>query len=486
MNYVGLRIYGNDTDVTKRWKRKAVTDLLRLRAALRAPNETADISRAPGIDERRLRIATWNIREFDTPNYAHRLDEAYYYLAEVISAFDLVALQEVKGDLAPFDRLLRILGRDWAYVMTDADESSAAHNERMVFVYDTRRVQFRGTAGEINLSGGDRLQLSDSYDLRLDRGVEIELPPGSELRHPEKVNSEKVSDGDYRITPATVVDLPEGTRINVPEGSQLAFKGRPDEFSFDIENGRIANKRLDLKEGDTRSFSEEVRVRFPAQQMELGSQQFARTPFIAYFQSEWMKLALCTVHIYYGSNSDGSPQMARRRAEIEALTEVLAKKASEKTDSDANSYFIALGDFNIKGHDHQTMAALRSNDFEIPEQIQAIPAGTNVKRDMYYDQIAFWQGTNDHGRGPKDYTEIKIVDAGIFDVFKHVYRHGEDDSNGEDEEHFRARMEDVGRTYTDYSAWRTHQISDHLPMWVEIETDFADAYLASLLERGEA
>ena len=32
----------------------------------------------------------------------------------------------------------------------------------------------------------------------------------------------------------------------------------------------------------------------------------------------------------------------------------------------------------------------------------------------------------------------------------------------------------------EYRDWRTHQISDHLPMWVEIETDFADAYLASL------
>ena len=31
--------------------------------------------------------------------------------------------------------------------------------------------------------------------------------------------------------------------------------------------------------------------------------------------------------------------------------------------------------------------------------------------------------------------------------------------------------------YSSYSAWRTHQMSDHLPMWVELHIDFADDYL---------
>lgn len=481
MYYAGLRIYQDDDEVTKRWKRKAIEDLLRLRAAMRAENSSVDISRAPGIDQNRLRIATWNVRDFDTPRYAYRLDEAFYYIAEIISAFDLVALQEVRGDLDPFDRVMAILGRDWQYVMTDADESTAAGNERMVFVFNTNRVRFQGTAGEINLSGNDRLLLPDSFDLNFAGGMQIELPEGAELEHPEHVPSEKVKDGDYRVNPAALVSLPTGTSVTLPEGTQLAFKGRPDEFSFEVVEGRIANKRLDLKRGDERAFSEDIRLRWPVGQMELGSQQFARTPFIAYFQSEWMKLALCTVHIYYGSNADNSPEMAKRKAEIAALTRALARKAEEKTDSDANSYFIALGDFNIKGHDHETMAALHTNDFEIPEEIREIPAGTNVKRDKYYDQIAFWNGENPHDRGPRNYTRISVVDAGVFDFFKHVYREGEDDPNAGDETYFRQRMKDVKKEYANYRDWRTHQLSDHLPMWVEIETDFADDYLKSLI-----
>jgi hypothetical protein len=31
-----------------------------------------------------------------------------------------------------------------------------------------------------------------------------------------------------------------------------------------------------------------------------------------------------------------------------------------------------------------------------------------------------------------------------------------------------------------FSKWRTWQISDHMPMWIELRTDFSDAYLKSL------
>lgn len=90
-------------------------------------------------------------------------------------------------------------------------------------------------------------------------------------------------------------------------------------------------------------------------------------------------------------------------------------------------------------------------------------------------------GDDDMSDHDRRYTRIQISDAGIFDVFKHVFREGDDDPNEEDETYFRHRMKEAGKTYKDYKQWRTHQISDHLPMWVEIETDFADAYLKSLV-----
>ena len=34
-----------------------------------------------------------------------------------------------------------------------------------------------------------------------------------------------------------------------------------------------------------------------------------------------------------------------------------------------------------------------------------------------------------------------------------------------------------------YRKWRTWQMSDHSPLWVEIRTDFSDAYLRPIAER---
>ncbi len=107
-------------------------------------------------------IATWNIRDFDSNKYGHgpRLKESFYYLAETISAYDLVALQEVNDNLYGFKKLMYILGPDWDYIMTDVSGNS----ERMVFVYDTKRVDFKKLAGEIVLGNknlvNDNLQFA--------------------------------------------------------------------------------------------------------------------------------------------------------------------------------------------------------------------------------------------------------------------------------------------------------------------------------------
>lgn len=96
-----------------------------------------------------LLLASWNIRDFDSNKFKHgkRLPESYYYIAEIISAFDIVALQEINDDLTSFYKLLRHLGPSWDFIATDV----AGNNERMVFVYDRNKVWFRNIAGEIVL-----------------------------------------------------------------------------------------------------------------------------------------------------------------------------------------------------------------------------------------------------------------------------------------------------------------------------------------------
>lgn len=105
-----------------------------------------------------LLVATWNVKDFgsltekwtssgrDSPKRDWR---ALWAIAEVISRFDIVALQEVTGDLRALRTLMKTLGPRWGFLMTDVTRGSAGGGERMAFVYDGARVAPSGLAGEL-------------------------------------------------------------------------------------------------------------------------------------------------------------------------------------------------------------------------------------------------------------------------------------------------------------------------------------------------
>ena len=97
-----------------------------------------------------LVIGSWNIRAFDEG--APRRDESYHYIAEIIDHFDICAVQEVKQDIEPLKRLVRHLGPNWSYFVTDVTEGRLGNKERQAFIFNTDRVQFRNVVGEITLS----------------------------------------------------------------------------------------------------------------------------------------------------------------------------------------------------------------------------------------------------------------------------------------------------------------------------------------------
>jgi hypothetical protein len=105
--YAGLKQIA-DTTV----RRRTVHGLRRLRASLAE-------SIPPKHQTDTLLLATWNIREFDSGRHGYRTDEPYYYIAEILSPFDLIAIQEVRDGLYPLQRLQRLLGSWWDFIVTD-------------------------------------------------------------------------------------------------------------------------------------------------------------------------------------------------------------------------------------------------------------------------------------------------------------------------------------------------------------------------------
>lgn len=125
-------------------------ELARLRADLttRLPAKSAD----------NLLIGTWNIRGFGglTDKWTATGDDSpkrdlrgLLAITEIISRFDVVAVQEVKGDLRALRHMLKKLGSNWSFVMTDITRGDAGHGERLAFVFDRTRVQLSGLAAEI-------------------------------------------------------------------------------------------------------------------------------------------------------------------------------------------------------------------------------------------------------------------------------------------------------------------------------------------------
>lgn len=99
--------------------------------------------------DRNLILSSWNLKEFG--HLKKRLPESYFYIAEIISNFDLVAIQEIKSGLKDLEILMKLLGKDWQYLINDVTEGKDGNSERFAYLYDTRRVNFTGLAGEILL-----------------------------------------------------------------------------------------------------------------------------------------------------------------------------------------------------------------------------------------------------------------------------------------------------------------------------------------------
>lgn len=88
----------------------------------------------------------WSSAEDDSPK---RDLHALRCITEIVSRFDVVAVQEVQGAIKALRHMLKLLGDDWAFVLTDVTRGARGGGERMAFLYDTRRVKPSGLACEL-------------------------------------------------------------------------------------------------------------------------------------------------------------------------------------------------------------------------------------------------------------------------------------------------------------------------------------------------
>jgi len=117
-----------------------------------------DAELPPKLLDRNLLVATWNVRAFgdmadswergakDSPK--RNLSDALA-IAEILSRFDVIAVQEARANLRALRHVLKALGPEWGLILTDVNPPPAGNGERLAFVFDTRRVRPSGLAAEL-------------------------------------------------------------------------------------------------------------------------------------------------------------------------------------------------------------------------------------------------------------------------------------------------------------------------------------------------
>jgi len=150
--YNDLRFFDDDAErqhygltfplMKKNEKIRCIEKLLTLRKGL-------DDKIPQKVRDRNLILGSWNIKEFG--HTTQRLPESYFYITEVINRFDLIAIQEIKSSLVDLNIIMRLLGKDWGYMVNDITEGSSGNKERSAYIYNKKTVDLAGVAGEITL-----------------------------------------------------------------------------------------------------------------------------------------------------------------------------------------------------------------------------------------------------------------------------------------------------------------------------------------------
>ncbi len=170
-----------------------------------------------------------------------------------------------------------------------------------------------------------------------------------------------------------------------------------------------------------------------------------RPPFITSFRAGNFDFVIIAAHIRWGKGK------AHRIKPLKLLAEWIDKRRSSKHNIDDD--IILLGDFNIPSFDDELFEAITSKGLRAPKAILQEEFGSNLGRNKRYDQIFHYP----------IYNETLTNEGGVLDFYR-------DDHT--------ALYPGVEMDKTEF----TYELSDHLPLWVQINVDSEYSSLSQKLK----
>lgn len=176
-----------------------------------------------------------------------------------------------------------------------------------------------------------------------------------------------------------------------------------------------------------------------------------RSPYMASFRAGNFDFIVVTVHIRWGKDESD------RIVPLKGLADWVEKRRKDKNTVDND--FIVVGDMNIPSRNSDAYKAITKNGkgLQLPSGLLNISekqATTNLSREAVYDQILHYPTK----------AERFTKRGGVLDFYR----------------------KDIKPLYpNDPELWKgskhTYQLSDHLPLWVQIDSWIEDEQLNSVL-----
>lgn len=174
---------------------------------------------------------------------------------------------------------------------------------------------------------------------------------------------------------------------------------------------------------------------------------FWRAPFIASFQAGTFDFILVTAHTRWGSKAKD------RLAPIKGIAQWI--KAMTANPQQRDKDIILMGDFNIPSMKPRSKyyRAITSGGLRVPPGLEDVKT-TTLSKGKRYDQILHYPQSTSNFTG----------NGGTVDFWDH------------------GRLWKTGFGHLSKTRF-THQLSDHLPLWVEINVDTEQEALDQILNR---
>lgn len=177
----------------------------------------------------------------------------------------------------------------------------------------------------------------------------------------------------------------------------------------------------------------------------ISEESFWRSPYMASFKTGQFDFIILTTHIRWGDDDQGRiDELARLAAWIEGK-----RLESSKEDKD----LIVMGDFNIPSTNDDMFKAITKYGLQVPKALQKLTFGSNLEKNKRYDQILH------HPIYPDNFTNA----GGVLDFYI-------------DEQHIDELF--PGMNKLDF----TYQMSDHLPLWMQVNVDIDGFILEEIVQ----